>query len=53
MEKITNKGISLAFPFFVVFWLVFDSLAIGFALGIAMAVAFSESPETNHTDESE
>lgn len=50
MEKFNGTALALGICFFVAFWLVFDSLALGIGLGIAMGVAFSASPLNKKDD---
>ena len=49
-NKITPSGISMGIVFFVVFWLLFDSLALGIGLGFAMAAAFSQHSQTTNEE---
>ena len=52
MEKFNGTAVGLGICYFVVFWLVFDSLALGIGLGIALGVASSASP-LNKKDKSD
>ncbi len=40
--NLSEKSIGLGLVFGVMFWLVFDSIAMGIGLGVAMMFAFNE-----------
>ena len=46
-NKINQKALSLGFVFFVVFWIVFDSILFGVSLGFVMYIAFLEEDKEN------
>lgn len=46
-NKINQKALSLGFVFFIVFWIVFDSIIFGISLGFVMYIAFLEEEKEN------
>ncbi len=43
MKNIPSFPIAMGLCFFVMFWQVFDSLALGIGLGVAMGAAFAST----------
>jgi hypothetical protein len=49
-NKLNSKALTLGFIFFIVFWIVFESIIFGISLGFVMYVAFLDEDKKSKSN---